>query len=114
MLTQKSAEERFSLKDGTSSQLKGKLKLVESLVTVVVVSVKLIDIVTNSPHLCCSYRGHNFTLGFCRLGVHTQNADFRQYIYECSPIKFGKSGQGGCLFGGGEIVSRSLIQSAFK
>ena len=37
MLTHKSAEERFSWKDGTSSQLKGKLKLVESLVTFVVV-----------------------------------------------------------------------------
>ena len=37
MLTQKSAEERFSLKDGTLSQLKDKLKLVESLVTVVAV-----------------------------------------------------------------------------
>ena len=37
MLTQKSAEEHFSLKDGTLSQLKDKLKLVESLVSDVVV-----------------------------------------------------------------------------
>ena len=38
--------------------------------------------------------------------MHIQNADFRQFIYECSPIHLGGTGRGrglGCLEG--EIVS---------
>ena len=46
--------------------------------------------------------------------MHTQNADFDQFIYEGSPTKFGKSGQGrgGMLvWGGGK---RSCLDHIYK